>query len=44
MSPASSPTAPDTDPQPFFTTGMVAIWAIALANLLFHVYFNNRSG
>jgi hypothetical protein len=43
-SPASSPTAPDTNQQPFFTTGMVAIWAIALANLLFHVYFNNRYG
>lgn len=23
---------------------MAAIWAIALANLLFHVYFNNRYG
>lgn len=41
---ASSPTAPDTNQQTFFTTGMAAIWAIALANLLFHVYFNNRYG
>jgi predicted ester cyclase len=43
-SPASSPTAPDAHRQAFFTTGMVAIWTIALANLLFHVYFNNRYG
>jgi len=25
-------------------TGMVMIWAIALANFLFHLYFNNRYG
>lgn len=43
-SPASSPTAPDTNQQPFFTMGMAAIGAIALANLLFHFYFNNRYG
>src|ERR1700726_1345226 len=41
---ASSPTAPHTNQQTFFTTGMAAIWAIALAKFLFHVYFNNRYG
>jgi hypothetical protein len=41
---ASSPTAPDTNQQPFFTTSMAVIWGIALANLVFHVYFNNRYG
>ena len=25
-------------------TGMVVVWAIALAKLLFHIYFNNRYG
>jgi hypothetical protein len=43
-SPASSPTAPDRNQPSVFTTGMAVIWAIALANLLFHVYFNNRYG
>src|SRR5437899_7252499 len=28
----------------FLTTGMAVIWTIALAKLLFHVYFNNRYG
>jgi hypothetical protein len=28
----------------FLTTGMFLIWAIALAKLLFHIYFNNRYG
>src|ERR1700690_491536 len=42
-SPASSPTAPDTN-QSFFTTSMALIWLIALAKLLFHLYFNNRYG
>ncbi|HLW84904.1 MAG TPA: glycosyltransferase family 39 protein [Candidatus Sulfotelmatobacter sp.] len=28
----------------FFTEGMAIIWAIALAKLLFHCYFNNRYG
>jgi hypothetical protein len=36
--------APDRNQQSSFTTGMAFIWAIALANLLFHIYFNNRYG
>src|SRR5229473_2708250 len=32
------------DPQSFLATGMAVIWAIALAKLLFHIYFNNRYG
>jgi hypothetical protein len=39
-----TPSAPDRNRQSFFTTGMAVIWAIALANLLFHIYFNNRYG
>src|ERR1700678_3779317 len=42
-SPASSPPAPDTSQKPFFKT-IAVIWAIALANLLLHIYFNNRYG
>jgi len=36
--------SPDRNHQSFFTTGMAVIWLIALANLLFHIYFNNRYG
>ena len=36
--------ATDRTHQCFFTTGMAVIWFIALANLLFHIYFNNRYG
>src|ERR1700722_11647006 len=27
-----------------FASGMAIIWAIALAKLIFHIYFNNRYG
>jgi 4-amino-4-deoxy-L-arabinose transferase-like glycosyltransferase len=30
--------------QAFLTQGMVLIWLIALAKLVFHIYFNNRYG
>src|SRR5215470_18349914 len=36
--------ASDSSRKSFFTTGMAVVWAIALANLLFHIYFNNRYG
>jgi len=36
--------APDRDRQSFLASGMAVIWAIALAKLLFHIYFNNRYG
>src|SRR5919109_4831260 len=44
---ASTVTAPsgsDANQRSFFTSGMALIWAVALANLLFHIYFNNRYG
>src|SRR4029077_20980624 len=36
--------APERNRESFFTSGMSIVWAIALANLLFHIYFNNRYG
>src|SRR6202142_3992954 len=41
---ASAPLHPGRNRQSPLTTGMAVIWAIALANLLFHIYFNNRYG
>jgi hypothetical protein len=37
-------TAPDRRRQPLLADGMAVVWAIALAKLIFHVYFNNRYG
>jgi hypothetical protein len=36
--------APGRDEESFFSAGMAVIWAIALADLFFHIYFNNRYG
>src|SRR5438445_12380141 len=36
--------ARNRDEHSFLTTGMAVIWAIAVAKLLFHIYFNNRYG
>ena len=36
--------APDRSQQRFLSNGMAVVWAIALAKLLFHIYFNNRYG
>src|SRR5580693_8576579 len=36
--------APTRGRQSFLAEGMAIIWAIALAKLLFHCYFNNRYG
>jgi hypothetical protein len=41
---ARSLAVPARDKDSLFTTGMAVIWAITLAKLLFHVYFNNRYG
>jgi hypothetical protein len=44
---ASSPTAlsdSNRDWQSFLASGMTIVWAIALAKLVFHIYFNNRYG
>ncbi len=35
---------PTRDRQSLFADGMALIWAIALAKLFFHIYFNNRYG
>src|SRR5271157_6012366 len=35
---------PDSGRQRLFANGMAVIWAIALADLAFHIYFNNRYG
>jgi 4-amino-4-deoxy-L-arabinose transferase-like glycosyltransferase len=43
-SPTPTVSFPDRDHQSFFASGMAIIWAIALAKLLFHIYFNNRYG
>ncbi len=36
--------APNRDRQSFLSSGMAVIWGIALAKLLFHIYFNSRYG
>jgi hypothetical protein len=36
--------APDRARQSLLGSGMAVIWAIALAKLVFHIYFNNRYG
>ena len=45
MATTTSPLSVPSRQQPsFLDVGMVLIWAIALAKLLFHIYFNNRYG
>ncbi|MFZ0859781.1 MAG: glycosyltransferase family 39 protein [Candidatus Sulfotelmatobacter sp.] len=41
---ASAVPAPPSGRQSFIDSGMAVVWAIALAKLLFHIYFNNRYG
>ena len=41
---ARSLAVPARENESLFTTSMAVIWAITLAKLLFHVYFNNRYG
>jgi hypothetical protein len=36
--------APNRDENALIVRGMAIVWAIALAKLLFHIYFNNRYG
>ena len=36
--------AKESNKNPLFSSGMAIVWAIALANLLVHIYFNNRYG
>ncbi len=44
MGSAATPSDPSCNRQSFLATGMAVVWAIALTNLLFHIYFNNRYG
>ena len=44
MATVSADSAPNHDRQPFFSSAIAIIWAIALAKLVFHIYFNNRYG
>ena len=44
MTTTAPPPTPSRDQRSLFSSGMAAIWAIALADLLFHIYFNNRYG
>lgn len=39
-----SPAEQNRTGAPWFTSGMAIAWAIALATLLLHIYFNNRYG
>jgi hypothetical protein len=39
-----SASSPSRSPQSFLASGMAIVWLIALAKLLFHIYFNNRYG
>ncbi len=41
---AGTLTIPERKPPSFLADGMAIIWAIALAKLVFHIYFNNRYG
>ena len=41
---ASTSLARDRNHQSFFANQMTAVWAMALANLVLHIYFNNRYG
>src|SRR5580704_8822972 len=41
---STTPPTPSRDHKLFLTSGMALIWLIALAKLLFHIYFNNRYG
>jgi hypothetical protein len=43
MNSSSALSAPDRDRQ-WLANGMAIVWALALADLVFHIYFNNRYG
>jgi hypothetical protein len=42
--PTISLARPEANRKPFLGYGMAIIWAIALAKLIFHIYFNNQYG
>ena len=41
---SAAPSDSNRDRRSFLASGMAVVWAIALAKLLFHIYFNNRYG
>ena len=41
---SSEISAPESKSRSFFSDGIALVWAIALAKLIFHIYFNNRYG
>ena len=41
---ASASSVPDHGRRSWLESGMAIVWAIALAKLVFHIYFNNRYG
>jgi hypothetical protein len=41
---ASTSPTPPSERQSFFASGMALIWLLAVAKLLFHIYYNNRYG
>jgi hypothetical protein len=42
--PTYAPDASQLENRFWFSSGMALVWAIALAKIIFHVYFNNRYG
>lgn len=42
--PITTTSAPTRRDESFFDSGMGIVWAIAVAKLVFHIYFNNRYG
>jgi 4-amino-4-deoxy-L-arabinose transferase-like glycosyltransferase len=44
MAATSLSSAPGRDRRSFVSSGMAVVWIIALAYLVFHIYFNNRYG
>jgi len=44
MATAISPSVSTRERESLFTSGMAIVWVIALAKLVFHIYFNNRYG
>src|ERR1051326_8925970 len=44
MTTITAPTASLSERKSALKTGMAIVWAIAIAKLFFHIYFNNRYG
>src|ERR1051326_2543391 len=44
MTTITAPTASLSERKSALKTGMAIVWAVAIAKLIFHIYFNNRYG